>query len=286
MSVLFEQRVRLAGCETRALELDGKGPPLIFLHGYSDSADTWRPLLDRLLRKQRSAVALDMPGFGQADHLDPERPVLTQLDEFAAAAIRHFAPKGGAIVVGNSLGGCAAMRAAENSELGLAGIVPIAPAGLDMAGWIGIVESERFVRWLLAAPVPLPSTIVRGAVGQAYRRLAVSHPRHADRRVVAAFTSHITTREDVSRLLTTARRLRGELRAPFRLNRISCPVLLVWGDRDRMVFATGANRVLGTVPDSRLEVLPGCGHCPQIEDPTRVLELLEDFSAKPLAAAV
>ena len=47
----------------------------------------------------------------------------------------------------------------------------------------------------------------------------------------------------------------------------------------------GAERVLSTVPDSRMEVLPDCGHCPQIEDPGRVLELLQDFCAKPLAAA-
>ena len=43
MSVLFEHRLPIAGFQTRALELDGEGPPLILLHGWSDSADTWRP---------------------------------------------------------------------------------------------------------------------------------------------------------------------------------------------------------------------------------------------------
>jgi pimeloyl-ACP methyl ester carboxylesterase len=285
MTVPFEQRLRLAGFETRALGLEGKGVPLILLHGYADSADTWRPLLDRLRRRGRAAVALDMPGFGAADRLDANRPVLEQLDEFAIAAIRKFAPDGGAFLAGNSLGGCVAMRAAERRELGIAGIAPIAPAGLDMAGWIAIVESERVIRLLLAAPVPLPTAIVRGAVGQAYRRLAVSHPRYAHRGVVSTFTSHITSRDAVVRLLATARRLRGELRDPFRLDRIPCPVLIIWGDRDRMVFASGADRVLATVPDSRMVMVPGCGHCPQIEDPDRVLELLEGFCATPLAAA-
>ena len=48
MQPLFEHRLKLAGYETRALELEGSGPPLLLLHGYSDSADTWRLLLDRL----------------------------------------------------------------------------------------------------------------------------------------------------------------------------------------------------------------------------------------------
>ncbi len=48
MQPLFEHRLDLAGYRTRALELEGDGPPLLLLHGFSDSADTWRILLDRL----------------------------------------------------------------------------------------------------------------------------------------------------------------------------------------------------------------------------------------------
>src|SRR3954452_23895253 len=104
---LFEHRLTLAGFETRALELEGKGPPLVLLHGFSDSADTWRLVLDRLGRREQRALALDLPGFATADALDAARPVLEQLDAFTAAAIRHAAGDRGArvVVAGNSLGG-------------------------------------------------------------------------------------------------------------------------------------------------------------------------------------
>jgi len=46
-------------------------------------------------------------------------------------------------------------------------------------------------------------------------------------------------------------------REQFELEKIAVPVLLVWGDRDRLVFARGAERVLETVPDARLELLKG-----------------------------
>ncbi len=62
--------------------------------------------------------------------------------------------------------------------------------------------------------------------------------------------------------------------------------MLVWGDRDRLVYHRGAEKVLGAVPGSRLELLPGIGHCPQVEAPDRFTELLLGFSSSPEAALV
>ena len=69
----------------------------------------------------------------------------------------------------------------------------------------------------------------------------------------------------------------AKLTDPFELKKIDCPLLLVWGDRDRMVFTTGAERVLRTVDYSDIEVIPNCGHCPQLEVPEQLAELLIEF---------
>ena len=195
--------------------------------------------------------------------------MLPQLDRFAAAAIREVAEREEreVVVAGNSLGGCVSMRAAERAELPLAGIVPIAPAGLDMAQWFTIIETIPIVRALLRAPVPLPETVVREAVGRAYRSVAFTRPSAVDPTAVASFTRHLADRRDVIRLLATGRRLKPELQdeACFRLGRIACPVLLVWGDADKMVYPSGSERVLREVADVRYEVIPNCGHCPQVE---------------------
>ncbi|MCW3041486.1 MAG: alpha/beta hydrolase fold protein [Solirubrobacterales bacterium] len=276
---LIEYRLTLAGYDTRALELEGDGPPLLLLHGYADSADTWRSVLDRLGRAGRRALALDLPGFGTATRLARDEPILPQHDRFVAAAVRHLHAESGrdVVVVGNSLGGCSALRVAADADLPLAAIVPVCPAGFDHPVWFSAIEAQPLLRHLLAAPVPLPEAVVRAAVGEGFRQLAFAHPRAAAQEVIGAFTAHHRTTRDLRRYLATGRRMLPELVDPFDLHAVTVPVMLVWGDRDRMVTHRGSRHVLEALPEARFELLEGVGHCPQLEVPEQFSALLLAF---------
>lgn len=280
---LFEHRFELAGFGTRALELEGGGPPLLLLHGFADSADTWRGTLALLARREQRALALDLPGFASAGRLSPHAPVLAQLDAFVAAAVRHAAGEGGepVVVAGNSLGGCLALRAGERDYLPLRGLVPVAPAGLTTPAWFSIIERDPLVRMLLASPLPLPRWAVARIVGEAYRQLAFARPRAAAGEVVASFVAHHHDQRAIARYLDVGRRLLPELAEPFHLARIAAPVLLVWGERDRMVPHRGSRKVLDALPATTYELLEGVGHCPQVEATERFVELLSAFVASP-----
>lgn len=283
---LFEHRTELAGFGTRALELEGTGPPLLLLHGFADSADTWRRTLHGLARRGQRALALDMPGFATADPLARERGVLEQLDAFAAAAIESLAAEHGedVVVAGNSLGGCVALRAGERADLPLRGIVPVAPAGLDMPAWFGVIERDPVVRWILSSSVPLPEFAVRAAVGEAYRQLAFARPRAADRDWVSAFTTHHRDRRAIARYLDAGRRMLPELADPFSLADVRVPVLLIWGAKDRMVPHRGSRRIMEALPQTAYELLDDVGHCPQIEAADRFVELVLEFLERPVQA--
>jgi pimeloyl-ACP methyl ester carboxylesterase len=274
---LFEHRLEFAGFDTRVLELEGDGPGLVLLHGWGDSADTWRPLLAELGARDRRAIAVDLPGFGTASRLH-DGPMLPQLDAFAAEVVRELGED--VVVVGNSLGGVTALRLAERDDLPLAGVVPVAPAGLQMPRWFDVIERDPLTRRLLGLPLPIAPPVLRATVGEIYRQLVFARPRSAEAAVVAAFANHHASRERVAALLASGRRLLPELQtSPFRFERVRCPVLLIWGTRDRMVPHTGAQILLEALPHTHLELLEGVGHCPQLEATGRLLDLLLPFPA-------
>lgn len=273
--------MRIDDVETRVLELEGAGPALVLLHGWGDSADTWRPVLDLLARAGRRALAVDLPGFGTASRFGPGA-LLPQLDAFAGGLVERLASETGGplVVAGNSLGGVVALRLAERADLPLGGVVPIAPAGLDMPRWFEVIERDPVVRTLLTLPVPIPRPVLQRAIGGVYRRLAFSRPGLADPRVVDTFAAHHADRESTRRLLESGRRLLPELSAPpFDFDRVCVPVLLVWGTLDRMVSHSGAERVAAALPGTEVVLLEGVGHCPQLEAADRLAELLLTFPA-------
>src|SRR5918998_5460340 len=111
MESILEHRIEAAGHRTRALEVSGNGPGIVLLHGWSDSADTWRPLLAQLGSRGRRAIAVDLPGFGEATRLH-DGAVLPQLDAFAADLVERWAGGEPVVLAGTSLGGCLALRLA------------------------------------------------------------------------------------------------------------------------------------------------------------------------------
>src|ERR1019366_234004 len=210
----------------------------------------------------------------------PSCPSLTSSRWRRCATRPAGRPRQAVLAVGNSLGGCIALRLAERHGDRLAGVLGAAPAGLEMSRLLHLVQRDPLLRSLLALPTPVPAVVLRAAVARLYRQLAFHSPGSVEPAVISAFTWHHRRRARVAHYLDTAHRLVPELRQPYRLEQISVPVLLVWGDRDRIVFWRGAKRVLDAVPGSRLELLPGIGHCPQVEAAARFTDLLLDFRAE------
>jgi pimeloyl-ACP methyl ester carboxylesterase len=53
--------------------------------------------------------------------------------------------------------------------------------------------------------------------------------------------------------------------------------MAIWGDQDRIIPVEHGYTVYAARPGIRLEVLAGVGHFPQVECPTKVVDLIEDF---------
>ncbi len=71
-----------------------------------------------------------------------------------------------------------------------------------------------------------------------------------------------------------------------RLNEVTVPVELVWGDADGLLTLEYAQRLLDGLPRARLHTVHGCGHVPQRECPDKTLEALQTALALPSVEVV
>jgi len=62
-----------------------------------------------------------------------------------------------------------------------------------------------------------------------------------------------------------------------RLALLQCPILVAAGEDDQIAPPRYARQIAACVPQARLEILPGVGHAPPIEDPRRFNRLLAEF---------
>jgi pimeloyl-ACP methyl ester carboxylesterase len=266
---------------TRMLSTSGRGRPALLLHGWMDNAETWLDVLGRLAEVERPAVAYDQPGFGDAPPLE-DGNVLDQLVGFAATVVEWLAAESGekVIVAGNSLGGWVALRLAARGDLPLAGVVPVSPAGIQMAPLFFTMDRIPAVRRIIGLPAPVPPAAIRTVVSRLYRSVAFGDPAAVPEPVVERFTRGVgINRPLIAQRLAYAKRLRGDLADPFDAERIRVPVHVIWGDRDRLTLPAGAEKLEDMLPGARIEMLAGVGHSPQAEAPEAVVAAIEELAA-------
>lgn len=289
---------RFAGVRTRVLEVGPKPerprstrrrraargsasrPRFVLFHGYCDSADTWTPLLRELAAEGQSAIAIDLPGSGDADELR-DGPILPQLDAFVSAVVKDQANHGEVVLVGNSLGGTVSLRAAQNHWLPIAGVTSIAAPGFSDTWLVRAIRKYPLpLRMYAALPVPVPGKVIRTVADSVIPRLLYATPRPSDDEHVRRFLSLFPDYRSTKWRLHQARRLVEELDDCYELDRITAPLLVVACGRDRLVRAAGGTMLHTLVPHSRLLVREDWGHCPQLDHADEVHQLVSHFGER------
>ena len=63
-----------------------------------------------------------------------------------------------------------------------------------------------------------------------------------------------------------------------RLSRVTIPVLVVWGESDRVMVPDYGRAYAQSFPHARFELIPEAGHLPHMEQPVRVLKVIQEFA--------
>lgn len=277
MTGVARRTTRYGAVRTRTIGSDGTGPVVVLLHGFADSADTWVGVVRRLAEAGIPAVAVDLPGFGDADDL-AAGPMLPQLDAFVDAVIDAHRTPAGVVIVGNSLGALVALRAACRGAPVLGVMTVSEPAHADSLA-IRLFRRPRphpVVR-ALGAPLPVPRALSAALLTAAARVALGRSARRNDPVAARRLGDYLAGRGGASWAVRTARRLALESQDCCRFDDLACPVLVVHGQRDRVIPVNGAERIHAEIPHSTLVIEPRWGHCPQLQDPAGVTGLVRSF---------
>jgi pimeloyl-ACP methyl ester carboxylesterase len=259
----------------------GSGPVLLLMHGITDSSQTWAPVT-RQLADHFTLVAPDLLGHGESAtprgdyslgaHASGVRDLLTALGHKRVT------------VVGHSLGGGIAMQFAYQFPERCERLVLVSSGGLG-----------REVHLLLrAAALPgadyvLPLLASRRVVGVGRGigavlgrfRLRPSGDLDALARGFASLDNAGSRQAFLHTVRAVIEPAGQRVNAGDRLYLAAAlPTLIVWGERDSIIPLSHGREAHAAMPGSRLEVFPGAGHMPHVDDPDRFAEVVADFCAR------
>ncbi|WP_266202649.1 alpha/beta fold hydrolase [Pontibacter kalidii] len=240
---------------------EGKGTPIVLLHGTAASLNTWDGWASELSKSHR-VLRLDLPGFG----LTGRNATDTYTIEYYADLLLHFLDSLGieqAHIAGSSLGGQIAYDFAADHPERVQKLILVSPTGVTNA------NDKRISMPFLLAQTPLlkhslryitPRFIVEKSLREVYgddsklteQAISLSHDMLLRQGNRDAFIARLNT-IDSDNL--------------HKLAQVQAPTLILWGEADAWVPAANAIRFQQSIKGAQLIMYPGAGHIPMEELP-------------------
>ena len=274
-------RVLLRGVNVNYVEA-GEGPAVLLLHGLGTSLVTWSRNIGPLVEAGFKVLALDLPGCGDSD-----KPKYLSYDPVAGARlIQQFISALGVerlSLVGNSAGGLIVSLFALSYPEKVDRLVLVGSGGLGYR-----------VSWFLRiASLPVLGDLIY-------------HPRlqNGDGLVKRVFHRPPSFLPEVLPEMQRVRELPGSRRAALqsirssinllglrrdryvlhRLQRSPVPLMIVWGEEDKVLPVSHAREVQQALPGCVVHIIPECGHWPHMEKAEEFNRLLTRFLGSALDA--
>lgn len=250
----------------------GRGPVIVMVHGSQAWSYTWRYQIEPFADAGFRVIAVDLPGNGYSDvttkYDDAIRGLSSFLVDFLDALDIPLAS-----FVANSAGGLPVLDFAIRRRNRVSGLV--------LASTCGVPHKEPPL-WRLARLPVLGELIGRCITDKLVRNMlrTMVHDRErvSDEMVTAYFEP--LRRSGAWKANLELERNWQPAWVEHHIHKISVPVLIVWGQDDRIHPVEMAKVFARRIPDSHLEIFPNCGHLIQEERPSEFNALTLRFITK------
>jgi pimeloyl-ACP methyl ester carboxylesterase len=255
----------------------GSGPAVVLIHGQGGSWRFWLRVIPKMAGRGR-IIAVDLPGFGESEPIAAEHDVFGELVAAVADLLDHLG-LAKATIVGHSMGGLVSLQLACDHPQRVSGLL------LTNAGGANI--SPGRLRWILTAlrvfnavfSIPwVPRVVARTRWLRALLFAAGVNDRRTFSKPLATEILPRMAAPGFMQSLEAA----GVAVNHVRPQDVTCPCLVVWGAKDRILPLSTSHSLVAKIPDARLVLLESVGHCPMIEVPDQFSQLLADFARDPI----
>jgi pimeloyl-ACP methyl ester carboxylesterase len=255
----------------------GAGEPLVLIHGVAMSWRVWKPVLGALTAR-RDVLAPQLAGHYQGEPLPPG--VAPTIGAWADALERRLdaAGVGAPDLAGNSLGGWISLELARRGRART--VVAISPAG----GW-SPAEGVKLRRYFLSSHAMLrrlyrPALwLARFRAGRsALLRDFYARPGRLEADEARHGLTALVRCPGFAEIFEANGTPEGGLVNAQGLEEIRCPVLIAFGERDRITPAHQARYFLDRIAHARHAELPGLGHVPMSDGPDLVARTVLGFA--------
>jgi pimeloyl-ACP methyl ester carboxylesterase len=250
--------------------------PVILLHGFGDSGETWNRIIP-FLESARRVYVLDLRGCGRSSKPPDNRYSIGDHAAIVSAFLfdRRLERVG---LVGHSMGGAIALRLA----LDLKSKLPEAISRLVLVDSAGLPQKVPAFVWIPALPLlgplllsVLPARLQAFVSIRPLYKVGGAYGPERSRRYARALRSP----GGVMALVRTARLMIAEERASWLscISSLGTATKIIWGAQDPAVPLKNAYLFQSMIPASDLTVIASCGHVAQEEASQVVGPLIDKF---------
>jgi len=252
----------------------GSGPALMMIHGGGPGAAGWSNYsrnVEALAKKFRLIIP-DLPGFGDSD-----KPIIEgSVYKFYADALRNLLDKlkvESAHIIGNSLGGAAALKLAIDTPERVDKLVLMGPGGGLQLFTPRPSEGVKHLFKYYEGEGPTRKKLTEFLSCMVHDPLMITEEILEER-----LQSSIKRGVKEAWIFNKARPpVLEELWREY--NKVSQPTLIIWGRDDRTLTIDNAWAMLNQIPDVQLHVFGKTGHWVQWERPAEFNTLVSGFLA-------
>ena len=245
----------------RYFEVGTSKETLLLLHGLGASAERWQEVIPLFAKKFRVIVP-DLIGFGYSD-----KPMVDYTTDYFAEFVSKFVNEIGIKkmnIIGSSLGGQIAAESMINYDVNVKKLVLVSPSGVMKH------STPALNAYISAALYPNTDSALN-----AFQ--VMSGRKKIDEKIVSGFIERMQLPNAKMAFMSTLLGLSNSEAITEKLQLITIPTLIVWGENDPVIPIDYAQSFVSGINDCRFYKMTGCGHTPYVEKPKAFFQIVADF---------